>query len=122
MQCTYGVKGVAIMDKFSDLVIYVSDDGKIKVDVTFDEGTVWLTQEQIAQLFQKAKSTINEHIRNIFADGELDENVVIRKFRTTTQHGAIGEYRKYELKTLSSVEKDYLATIHQLAKETKMYQ
>lgn len=87
-----------MMGKSSDLVIYTSDDGKTKVDVTFDEGTVWLTQEQMAELFQKAKSTINEHIKNIFADGELDENVVIRKSRITTQHGAMaGKTQSHEV-------------------------
>lgn len=48
----------------SDLIIYTTEDGLTKVDVTFDEDTVWLTQEQMANLFQKAKSTISEHIKN----------------------------------------------------------
>lgn len=77
------------MENNSSIVIYTTKDGQTQLDVTFDKETVWLTQEQIAELFQKAKSTINEHIKNIFVDGELDENVVIRKFRTTTKHGAI---------------------------------
>ena len=55
----------------------------------FSEETVWLTQTQIGALFGKAKSTISEHIKNIFEEGELNENMVVRKFRTTTQHGAI---------------------------------
>ena len=73
----------------SELIIYQSPDGNIKIDVRLEEETVWLTQDQMATLFGKAKSTINEHIKNVFSEGELDEKVVIRKFRITTQHGAI---------------------------------
>ncbi|REG94478.1 hypothetical protein [Algoriphagus antarcticus] len=51
--------------------------------------TVWLTQAQMATLFGKDKRTISEYISNVFREGELDEAVVVRKFRTTTQHGAI---------------------------------
>jgi len=73
----------------SDIIIYQNSDGNIKIDVRLEDETVWLTQDQMATLFGKAKSTINEHIKNVFAEGELDEKVVIRKFRITTQHGAI---------------------------------
>ena len=73
----------------SELIIYQSPDGNIKIDVRLEEETVWLTQDQMATLFGKAKSTINEHIKNVFSEGELDEKVVIRKFRITTQHGAM---------------------------------
>lgn len=73
----------------SELLIYQDSHGKVKIDVRLEEETVWLTQEHMAQLFGKSKKTISEHIRNIFKEGELDENVVIRKFRTTTRHGAI---------------------------------
>lgn len=71
------------------LVIYTSEDGKVKLDVQFEGETVWLSQDQLAMLFDKAKSTISYHISNIFKDGELDEKVVVRKNRITTQHGAI---------------------------------
>ena len=73
----------------SEILIYRNPDGKIKIDVRLEEETVWLTQEHMAQLFGKSKKTISEHIRNIFKEGELNENVVIRKFRTTTRHGAM---------------------------------
>jgi hypothetical protein len=63
-----------------EIVIYKSQDGNIKVDVQFFDETVWLTQEQMAQLFGKAKSTINEHIKNIYAEGELEESVTLQKF------------------------------------------
>lgn len=77
------------MEQKNEIIIYQSQDGSIKVDVLFSEETVWLTQIQIGVLFGKAKSTISEHIKNIFEEGELDESMVVRKFRTTTQHGAI---------------------------------
>lgn len=73
----------------SELIIYQNPDGNIKIDVRLEEESVWLTQDQMATLFGKAKSTINEHIKNVFSEGELDEKVVIRKFRITTQHGAM---------------------------------
>ncbi|WP_429411432.1 virulence RhuM family protein [Roseimarinus sediminis] len=64
-----------------------------------EDETVWLTQLQMGQLFGKDKRTISEHIRNIFKEGELDENRVVRNFRTTTQHGAIpGKTQQHEVK------------------------
>jgi hypothetical protein len=75
--------------KNSELLIYQTPDGKIKIDVQLENETVWLSQDQMAQLFGKSKKTISEHIQNIFDEGELDSEVVIRKFRTTTQHGAM---------------------------------
>lgn len=62
------------------ILIYQTEDGLTNVNVTFEEDTVWLTQEQMAELFQKAKSTINEHIKNIYAEGELEEASTMRKF------------------------------------------
>ena len=64
----------------SGLLIYQAQDGTIKIDVRLEDETVWLTQEDMAQLFGKAKSTINEHIKNIFVEGELQESDVTKKF------------------------------------------
>jgi hypothetical protein len=64
----------------SEILICRNPDGKIKIDVRLEEETVWLTQEHMAELFGKAKSTINEHIKNIFAGGELIESEVMKKF------------------------------------------
>jgi hypothetical protein len=72
-----------------EIIIYQNTEGNIKIDVRLEEETVWLTQAQLCDVFQKSKSTISEHIKNIFEEGELDEKVVVRKFRITTQHGAI---------------------------------
>ena len=59
-----------------EIIIYQSEDGKIRLDVRLEEKTVWLTQEQIAQLYGKGRSTITEHISNIFKEGELERVVV----------------------------------------------
>lgn len=63
-----------------EIVLYQSEDGNVKVDVLFQDETVWLTQEQMAMLFGKARSTINEHIQNIYQEGELQEGNSMRKF------------------------------------------
>ena len=73
----------------SEFLIYVSQSGDVKVDVLLKDETVWLTQKGMQELFEKAKSTISEHISNVFDEGELDEEVVVRDFRTTSPHGAI---------------------------------
>jgi len=73
----------------SNILIYQNDNGNIKVDVKFEDKTLWLSQTQICEVFGKAKSTVSEHIKAIFEEDELDEEVVVRNFRTTTKHGAI---------------------------------
>ena len=60
----------------SEIILYTTDDGLTKINVQLEDETVWLTQDQIAMLFDKAKSTISEHIKHIFEEGELDENNV----------------------------------------------
>lgn len=67
-------------ERHDEIVIYQSEDGLIKVDVLFENETVWLTMDQMCLLFGKAKSTISEHIHNIYAEGELKENETMRKF------------------------------------------
>ena len=63
-----------------DILIYQNQDGNIKIDVRLENETVWLSQDQMALLFGKAKSTINEHIKNIFEEGELEEKLCLKKF------------------------------------------
>jgi hypothetical protein len=97
------------MDEQQNIIIYQSEDGSIRLDVRLEDKTVWLTQEQIAMLFNKGRSTITEHISNIFKEGELEENKVCRKIRHTTQHGAIEgksqlkEVKLYNLDVIISV-------------------
>ena len=74
-----------------EIILYQREDGAVQIDVRVEDETVWLTQEQMAAWFGKGRSTITEHISHIFEEGELDENVVCRNFRQTTQHGAIEE-------------------------------
>ena len=64
----------------SEILIYQNPNGNIKIDVRLEDETVWLTQDQMANLFGKAKSTINEHIKNIYAENELEETETMRKF------------------------------------------
>ncbi len=71
------------------IVIFKTDDGKVSVDARFTEETVWLSLDQLALLFERDKSTISRHIKNIFEEGELKPEVVVAKYATTTQHGAI---------------------------------
>jgi hypothetical protein len=63
-----------------ELLMYQNQDGNITIDVRLEEETVWLTQDQMAQLFGKAKSTINEHIKNIYEENELEETATMKKF------------------------------------------
>jgi hypothetical protein len=78
-------------------------DGVIKVDVRLEDETVWLTQAQICELFQKSKATISEHIKNVFEEGELDEISVVRKFRTTAADGKNYDTNYYNLDVIISV-------------------
>lgn len=81
-----------------EIVIFRTDDESINVEVRFEDETAWLTQDQMSVLFSKSKSTINEHIKNVFKEGELDEKEVVRKFRITTPHGAIeGKTQSHEV-------------------------
>lgn len=70
------------------ILIYQNEKGDTKVDVYFTEDTIWMTQKSMCELYQVAKSSISEHIRNIFEDGELDENATVRKFRTVQTEGS----------------------------------
>ena len=78
-----------MMDKENKLILYKDDEGRVSVNTRFADEDVWLTQAQLVEIYQSSKSNISEHIKHIFEDKELDETVVVRKFRTTTQHGAI---------------------------------
>jgi len=87
------------LQRFPNFVIFQTADGKVNIDVFFKDETLWLTQKLIAELFEKGRSTITEHLKQIFADGELDEQVVCRNFRQTTLHGAIeGKTQEKEVK------------------------
>jgi hypothetical protein len=81
MQCKTTKRKVGMdVDEHGEIIIYQTEDGLTKIDVNMQDETVWLTQEQMADLFQKAKSTINEHIKNIYSEGELQQQDTMRKF------------------------------------------
>ena len=69
------------------VIIYTANDGRTKIDVKLEEETLWLTQAQMCELYQTSKSNVSEHIKHIFEDGELNEDSVVRKFRTTATDG-----------------------------------
>ena len=77
------------MMKTMQMVLYRIDDADISVNAIIKDETIWLTQKAMAELFEIDKSGISRHLKNIFNEGELDEKVVVAKFATTTQHGAI---------------------------------
>jgi hypothetical protein len=84
-------------DPADQVVLYRSEDGRIKLDVRLQDETVWLNQRQLTELFGKAKGTISEHIKHIFEDGELSEEAVVRFFRTTGPDGKQYEVAHYNL-------------------------
>jgi hypothetical protein len=87
----------------SEIILYTTEDGLIKIQTRLENETVWLTQAQMAELFQKSRVTITEHIRNIFKENELNENSVCRNFRHTAADGKEYETNFYNLDVIISV-------------------
>lgn len=73
----------------NDIIIYNTEDGKTKINLQYEDGTVWLSQLEIAELFQTTKQNVSKHVKAIFLEGELEEKVVVNYKLTTTKHGAI---------------------------------
>lgn len=86
-----------------EILIYQNSEGGIKIDVRLEEETVWLSQAQMGMLFNKDKRTISEHNSNIFKEGELNENSVVRNFRTTASDGKSYDVNYYNLDVIISV-------------------
>ena len=87
----------------NSILIYTTEDGLTKIDTTFDGDTVWLSIDQMAELFQRNKSTISRHIKNIFAEGELERDSVVAKFATTAADGKTYQVEFYNLDVIISV-------------------
>ena len=87
----------------SEIIIYQTKDGLTKIDVKLEDETVWLTQAQLCELYQTSKSNISEHIKHIFEEGELEENSVVRKFRTTAADGKKYNITHYNLDMIISL-------------------
>ena len=86
-----------------EIIIYTSEDGSISLDTKLENDTIWLTQKQMAELFDKNIRTVNEHINNIFKEGELDKSLVIRNFRITASDGKQYDTNFYNLDVIISV-------------------
>jgi hypothetical protein len=89
-------KKVKKFDMTSEIIIYQNQEGNIKIDVRLEEESVWLTQTQLCELFQKSKATVSEHIKNVFVEGELDADATVRKFRTVQIEGSRSVEREIE--------------------------
>ena len=123
-----------------ELLLYQDENGSTQIEVRLENENVWLTQAQLVTLYQSSKANVSEHIKHIFEEGELEEKVTVRKFRTvqkniltvvrkfrTTAVGRVSyqeaiakatvEFKKYQVKTLSAVEEDYLRTLKSLEKK-----
>ncbi|MDY0266862.1 MAG: virulence RhuM family protein [Methanimicrococcus sp.] len=87
----------------SEIIMYQTDDGLTKIETTFDGDTVWLSIDQMAELFQRDKSTISRHIKNIFREGELIRNAVVSIFATTAADGKTYQVDYYNLDVIISV-------------------
>ena len=85
------------MDKENKLILYRDEEGRVSVNTRFADEDVWLTQAQLVEIYQSSKSNISEHLTNIFADKELDQDAVVRKFRTTAADGKNYQVLHYNL-------------------------
>lgn len=92
------------MEIKSNIIMYQTEDGQTKVDVTFDNDTVWLSLQQMADLFQKDKSTISRHIKNIFSEGELLKSSTVANFATVQKEGERAVSRSYDPRSDESIE------------------
>lgn len=96
-------KNKALVPAESSFLLYTTEDGKARIQVKLQDDTVWLTQSHLCELFDKDKRTISEHIRNIFAEGELIEETVVRNFRITAADGKNYNTNFYNLDMIISV-------------------
>lgn len=98
----------------NEIIIYQSEDGETHIDVKFTGETVWLSQQQMADLYQSSRSNVVEHIKHIYEDGELDEISTCRNFRQVRQEGS-----RQVVREISPVERAYLDTIKALNAKAK---
>ena len=91
------------MEENNDIIIYQSEDGETRIDVKFTGETVWLSQQQLCELYNTSKANVSEHIKHIFKDGELEEESVVRKFRTTAADGKSYNVTYYNLDMIISL-------------------
>lgn len=87
----------------SDIIIYQTEDGITQVNVAFDNDTVWLSLDQLAELFQRSKSTISRHLKNIYAEGELEQSSTVANFATVASNNKTYQIAYYNLDAIISV-------------------
>ena len=90
-------------DNLGEIIIYQTDDGLTKIETKFEKDTVWLSLDQMAELFQRDKSTISRHIKNVFEEGELEKNSVVANYATTAADGKIYNVDYFNLDVIISV-------------------
>jgi len=106
-------KDLVLSDEYNpgkgQFLVYEAEDGQVKIDVHLKDEPVWLTQQLVADLFQTTKQNIGQHLKNVFAEGELLENSVVKKFFTTA-----GDGKKYKIRHKDRQDNDFDKTIKQL--------
>ena len=90
-------------ERYGEILIYQTEDGLTSIDVKMQDETVWLTQQQLVDLYQSSKANVSEHIKHIFEEGELEEEAVVRKFRTTASDGKNYNVTYYNLDMIISL-------------------
>jgi len=88
---------------YGEIIVYQSEDGRAAIDVHLRDETVWLTQAQMVELFQKTKQNVSLHIRNVFREGELREDAVVKECLTTAADGKRYKTKYYNLDVIISV-------------------
>lgn len=86
-----------------EIIIYQGEDGTTQIDVKLADETIWLTQDQLVELYQSSKANVSEHIKHIFEEGELNQEAVVRKFRTTASDSKSYQVKHYHLDMIISL-------------------
>ena len=107
----------------SSLILYTTEDGLTKIEATFDRDTVWLSIDQMADLFQRNKSTISRHIGNIYKEGELDRTATVAKFATVQMEGERQverqiEYYNLDVRTVGKTRRSSALNINRAKRST----
>ena len=119
-------------NEYGEILIYQTDNGQTNIEVKIEDDTVWLTQQQMSELFQTSRTNVVEHIKHIYEEGELDEISTCRNFRQVRKEGNREVTRQipyynldmiislgYRIKSVIAVEKAYLESIKEVSKEVK---
>jgi hypothetical protein len=101
----------------SEIIIYQAADGVTKIETKLEGETVWLTNLQLSRLFGVTKSTISEHIKNIFDEGELEYDSTVRKFRTVATNNKVYDMEHYNLDVIISLERPELADSGKISRD-----